>query len=213
MLVFGSFAATLAAKDPQVPTPPLHAGQKEGGVSAISIPIRPTGKYSFVNGFIPTVDQERIRELLPYEWIEIEWMVPGQLFKNIPPVDHRLRLNLDGSTQYVTGSFGDDVCRTGKISFSDFGRYCLLLEQFGVGTKECDLGRTVAVSHPLESTLRVHSKSGLHTYQNADKIGDYRFWLIQTALMQQVSDVAWITEPAQKNTEQNHAPKSAIDRP
>jgi hypothetical protein len=210
-LAFAVLCGDLVGQESKIPTPPLNAGQSEIGLTKVEFPIRPTGKYAFVARFTPSTEEQKVRDTLPFEWIEIEWMIPGQLYKNIPPVDHRLRLSRDGDATYVTGSFGDDIIRSGRTDLGDFGRYSLLLEQFRVGKKDCDLGRTVNVSHPLESTLRVKPvDSDPHTFRNADKIGDYRFWLIQTALMQQVSEIKW---KEQKDTEPTDAPKSATARP
>ncbi|MCR9211956.1 MAG: hypothetical protein NXI28_27360 [bacterium] len=202
VIAFFSASIALHAQDADIPTPPLNSGHADGGSSELTIPIRPTGKYKFLAGFIPTSEEEKVRDSLPYEWIEIRWMIPGQLYKNVPPVDHRLRLNRDGTASYVTGSFGDDVTRSATVELDDFGRYCLLLEQLGIGDGHCDLGRTVAISHPVESILRVKPVNGaLLTFRNADRLGDYRFWLVKTVLLQQVNALNWKTVRAAKSTE------------
>ena len=144
-LVFALLFGVAFGQEPKIPTPPLSAGQSEVGLTKVEFPIRPTGKYAFVSGFIPTTEQQKVRDSLPFEWIEIEGMIPGRIYENIPPVEHRLRLSRDGAATYVTGSFGDDKVRSGRIDLSDFGRYSLLLEQFRVGKKDCDLVRIKGV--------------------------------------------------------------------
>ena len=202
VITFLSASITLNAQDADIPTPPLNSGHTDGGSFELAIPIRPTGKYKFLAGFIPTSEVEKVRDSLPYDWIEVEWMIPGQLYKNVPPVDHRLRLHRDGSASYVTGSFGDDVTRTASVELDDFGRYCLLLEQLGIGDDHCDLGRTVAISHPVESILRVKPVDAAPlSFRNADRLGDYRFWLVKTVLLQQVNAIKWKIVRAPKSTE------------
>ncbi len=194
-------AASSAAQEPDIPVPPLSRGQIEGGTASITIPIRPTGKYTFLSGFIPTTEQEKVRETLPFDWIEIQWTNPGSFMNRIPPKDFRIRVNCDGTASYITGSFGDDEFKTGKIGLREYGSCCLLLEQFGVGKPNCDLGRTVAVSHPVESILVVKPKSQDEmSFRNADSVGDYRFWIIESILKKIGQDIQWT--PEEKRTEQ-----------
>ena len=76
---------------------------------------------------------------------------------------------------------------------------CLLLDRLSVGKKECNLGVQVQVSHPVVADLRVSltGSQKLLEYRNDTAFGDFRFWLVQSAIERIANEIEW-KEPKRK---------------
>ncbi len=174
--------------------------ERERAEQTIVLPVRPTGEYEFLSR-PDTVDEEKkIRSKLPFDQIELkQWGQPNHLTLT-PGTEYEIILYADGHAQYLGNSGVQKIgLHTGEISLRDFARLCLLLERLSVGKPECKLGVQVQVSHPVVADLRVRltGKEKLVEYRDDTEFGDFRFWLVQSAIERIANDIKW-TEPKPK---------------
>jgi hypothetical protein len=218
-----AFASSiLLAQDTNKPEQRSASSETEVASSSITLPIRPTGKYGFLSRPASPLDLGKFGPTMPFTWIEAEWKEVGNTLRGEPHVHHRIRLNRDRSASYVTASvvggerkdhIKDHVYRQGEIDERDYAKICLLLEQFDVGKRTCNLGRLTPTDNVFAnlSSLRVHvaASDSIQTYRNDDGgVGDYRYWLIQTVIKQQTSeDIWWKVPPPNDASEQTDEPE------
>jgi len=162
--------------------------------SVVSIPARPEGKYDFVSSMVQEEYAEGFRERIPFEYIELkQW---GQFDPNTHEPDgteYRILLRRNGKAEYE-GTTGVKMIglHRGKIDIEEYGRIALLLELFKFDTEKCDVGFEVMVSHPVVAAINVgFDKQDPMTRRNANGYGDYRFWLIQSAIENVANTVTW----------------------
>ena len=162
--------------------------------SVVSIPARPEGKYDFVSSMVQEEYAEGFRERIPFEYIELkQW---GQFDPNTHEpggTEYRILLWRNGKAEYegTTGVKMIGLYR-GKIDIEEYGRIALLLELFKFDTEKCDVGFEVMVSHPVVAAINVgFDKQDPITRRNANGYGDYRFWLIQSAIENVANTVTW----------------------
>jgi len=162
--------------------------------SVVSVPARPEGKYDFVSSMVQEEYAEGFRERIPFEYIELkQW---GQFDPNTHEpggTEYRILLWRNGKAEYegTTGVKMIGLYR-GKIDIEEYGRIALLLELFKFDTEKCDVGFEVMVSHPVVAAINVgFDKQDPITRRNANGYGDYRFWLIQSAIENVANTVTW----------------------
>ena len=162
--------------------------------SVVSIPARPEGKYDFVSSMVQEEYAEGFRERTPFEYIELkQW---GQFDPNTHEpggTEYRILLRRNGKVEYE-GTTGVKMIglHRGKIDIEEYGRIALLLELFKFDTEKCDVGFEVMVSHPVVAAINVgFDKQDPMTRRNANGYGDYRFWLIQSAIENVANTVTW----------------------
>ena len=162
--------------------------------SVVSIPARPEGKYEFVSSLVQEEYAEGFRERIPFEYIELkQW---GQFDPGTHQpggTEYRILLFRDGKAEYE-GTTGVKMIglHRGKIEIEEYGKLALLLELFKFDTEKCDVGFEVMVSHPVVAAINVgFDKKDPVTRRNANGYGDYRFWLIQSAIENVATTVTW----------------------
>jgi hypothetical protein len=177
----------------------LAQGEIEDQV--ISLPVRPAGIYAFLSGLTPTEDEENeIRKKLPFDQIELKQWGQPNLATLTPGTEYEIIFYADGRAQYLGNSGVQKIgLHSGEISLQDFGRLCLLLDRLSVGKQGCNLGVQVQVSHPVVADLRVSltGNQKLIEYRNDTAFGDYRFWLVQSAIERIANEIEW-QEPKRK---------------
>jgi len=162
--------------------------------SVISIPARPEGKYEFVSSLVQEAQVDGIRERIPFEYIELKQGGQFDPFTHQPGgTEYRILLFRDGKAEYE-GTTGVKMIglHRGKIEIEEYGKLALLLELFKFDTEKCDVGFEVMVSHPVVAAINVgFDKKDAMTRRNANGYGDYRFWLIQSAIENVATTVTW----------------------
>ncbi|MFM7932194.1 MAG: hypothetical protein ACKO9Q_31145 [Pirellula sp.] len=163
--------------------------------SVVSIPARPEGKYEFVSSLVQEEYAEGFREKIPFEYIELKQWGQFDPFTHQPGgTEYRILLWRDGKAEYE-GNTGVKMIglHRGKVDIQEFGKLALLLELFKFDSEECDVGFEVMVSHPVVAAINVgfDNKKDPMTRRNANGYGDYRFWLIQSAIENVANKVNW----------------------
>ena len=162
--------------------------------SVVSIPARPEGKYEFVSSMVQEEYAEGFRERIPFEYIELKQWGQFDPFTHQPGgTEYRILLWRDGKAEYE-GTTGVKMLglHRGKIEIKEYGRLALLLELFKFESEKCDVGFEVTVSHPVVAAIKVgFDKQDPITRRNANGFGDYRFWLIQSAIENVANTVTW----------------------
>jgi hypothetical protein len=162
--------------------------------SVVSIPSRPEGKYEFVSSLVQEEFAEGFREKIPFEYIELkQWGQFDPSTHQPGGTEYRILLWRDGKAEYegTTGVKMIGLYR-GKIEIEEYGRLALLLELFKFDSEKCDVGFEVMVSHPVVAAINVgFDKKDPMTRRNANGFGDYRFWLIQSAIENVANKVTW----------------------
>jgi len=181
-MILLALSAVAQKEMPQVPKP-----------SFISIPARPEGKYAFVSSIMQEEYKEALREKIPFEFIELKQWGQGSPMTNQPGTEYRILFWRNGKAEYE-GTSGVNMIgvHRGEIELAEFGRIALLLELFEFQSEKCDVGFEVQVSHPIVAAINVGFDKGPSlTRRNANGFGDYRFWLIQSAIENAVSSIQW----------------------
>ena len=180
----------------------LSSAQGEIEDQTLSLPVRPAGIYQFLSGFPPTNDEAKeIRKKIPFDQIEMKQWGQPNLLTLAPGTEYEIIFYADGRAQYLGNSGVQKVgLHTGEISLQDFGKLCLLLDRLSVGKKECNLGVQVQVLHPVVADLRVSltGSQKLVEYRNDTAFGDFRFWLVQSAIERIANEIEW-KEPKRKH--------------
>lgn len=162
--------------------------------SVVSIPARPEGKYEFISSMVQEEDARVFRERIPFEYIELKQWGQFNPFTLEPGgTEYRILLWRDGKAEYegTTGVKMAGVHR-GKIEIEEYGRLALLLELFNFDSGKCDVGFEVTSSHPVVAAINVgFDKLDPTTRRNTNGFGDYRFWLIQSAIENVANTVTW----------------------
>ena len=162
--------------------------------SVVSIPARPDGKYEFVSSIVHEKYAERFRERIPFEYIELKQWGQFDPFAHQPGgTEYRILLWRDGKAEYE-GTTGVRMIglHRGKIPLDEYGRLALLLELFKFDSEKCDVGFEVMVSHSIVAAINVGFDKGQPlTRRNANGFGDYRFWLIQSAIENAANSITW----------------------
>ncbi|WP_146678755.1 hypothetical protein [Pirellula sp. SH-Sr6A] len=162
--------------------------------SVIAIPARPEGKYGFVSSLVQEQYADGFREKIPFEFIELKQWGQFDPFTHEPGgTEYRILLWRDGKAEYE-GTTGVEKIglHRGEVAIEEYGKLALLLELFGFDAENCDVGFEVMVSHPVVAAINVgFDKKDPMTRRNANGYGDYRFWLIQSAIENVANTVIW----------------------
>lgn len=174
--------------------------EREQAEQTVVLPVRPTGDYEFISRLYAMDEEKQIRSKLPFDQIELKQWGQPNLQTLTPGTEYEIIFYADGRAQYLGNSGVEKIgLHTGEISLRDFGKLCLLLERLSVGKPECKLGVQVQVSHPVVADLRVRltGKQNLAKYRNDTDFGDFRFWLVQSAMERTANEIKW-TQPKPK---------------
>lgn len=165
--------------------------------SVVLIPARPEGRYEFVSSIVQDEYAEGFREGIPFEYIELKQWGQFDSFTHQPGgTEYRILLWRNGKAEYE-GTTGVRMIglHRGKIPLDEYGRLALLLELFKFDSAKCDVGFEVMVSHPVVAAINVgFDKEQPLTRRNANGFGDYRFWLIQSAIENAANSITWKPE-------------------
>ncbi|QDS93238.1 hypothetical protein FF011L_19990 [Roseimaritima multifibrata] len=160
--------------------------------STVKIPVRPHGKYAFLSTFGATDEATVAMAHMPYTEIAIfQWQQPN-LVEMKPGPSYEIVFRSDGTATYEGFTSVERIGKhTGKITLDQYGKICLLLEQFeSSGTP---LGFEVQTSHPIVSDL-TFVRRGVDVpvkRRNDSSVGDYRFWLLQTTIEWTADRIDW----------------------
>lgn len=178
-----AFVAVAQQKSIDVPKP-----------SVVSIPARPEGKYEFISAIVQEEGARVFRERIPFEYIELKQWGQFDPFTHQPGgTEYRILLWRDGKAEYE-GTTGVKMIglHRGRIKIEEYGRLALLLELFNFDSEKCDIGFEVPSSHPVVAAINVgFDKQDPTTRRNTNGFGDYRFWLIQSAIENVANTVMW----------------------
>ena len=160
----------------------------------VMLPVEPQGKYAFLSHPVDPEDEKAIIESLPFRKIELQTWGPPDLLNFEAGADAKVTFSNDGLAIYQGISGVERIGKfSGKISLSNYGRICLLLDRLGVDKAGTSFGREFSVSHPVVQQLTVHPLNGAAplAYRNDLNFGDYRFWLVQSVIESIVADIEW----------------------
>ena len=162
----------------------------------IMLPKIPSGRYDFLARPISSAEELAMINRLPITRIELTVYGPPDNLLGVGGSTCRISYAADGTAS----SFGERSSRFdgnyhGEINLREFGKLCLLVDSLENGEPHIPLGAVGAFSNVTFVEIRVHRRNMGDDveliYRNDMNFGDYRLWLLQTAIEGISGRVKW----------------------
>lgn len=158
----------------------------------IALPARPQGIYEFTSRVFSDEEIAALRAAIPFRSIELKQWGPPDLINLKAGLERQITIHRDGTATYV-GVSGDSRIGTytGEVDLRAFGRLCVLLDALKV--QDSEIGIEVQVFNPAISQLTLYADKSEEpiVLRNDRAFGDYRFWLVESLIMQISSEIEW----------------------
>ena len=129
------------------------------------------------------------------ESIRIQEWGPPDSFLRTPGQNRTITLFRNGRAEYLGISGFDRLGKhEGKVNLFNYGKICVLLKCFlGNDLNHGSIGEEAYVSHPTttEITVQLISHETPLKYRNEYSFGDFKFWVIECAIIKTVDEIAW----------------------